>query len=173
MRRDQAMDVARLLEAASLLVPGKIATENGITLDAVWEYVTHDEWQVAQGCWKQVRPGVTGAAVKSAVASFEPASPFAQPVRAVGRRPSPEPASCDRCGTSESNPGRWKPAFDIAVLWANSRHSWGQASVPQCDSHLSIRRSGDTSSSAKGSPCTKTELRPERRLSLRFGVRGP
>ncbi|MFG2142093.1 hypothetical protein [Streptomyces sp. NPDC048650] len=41
------MDVPKLLEAASLLVPDKIATENDITVNDVWEYLTHDEWEVA------------------------------------------------------------------------------------------------------------------------------
>ncbi|MEI5035235.1 hypothetical protein RB201_28790 [Streptomyces sp. S1A(2023)] len=41
------MDVPELLEAASLLVPEKIATENDITVNDVWEYLAHDEWEVA------------------------------------------------------------------------------------------------------------------------------
>ncbi|MEE4597649.1 hypothetical protein V2J94_38225 [Streptomyces sp. DSM 41524] len=41
------MDVPKLLEAASLLVPEKIATENDITVNDVWEYLAHDEWKVA------------------------------------------------------------------------------------------------------------------------------
>ncbi|WP_127469398.1 hypothetical protein [Streptomyces sp. B27] len=41
------MDVPKLLEAASLLVPEKIATENDITVSDVWEYLAHDEWEVA------------------------------------------------------------------------------------------------------------------------------
>ncbi|WP_344494351.1 hypothetical protein [Streptomyces enissocaesilis] len=41
------MDVPKLLEAASLLVPEEIATENDITVNDVWEYLTHDEWEVA------------------------------------------------------------------------------------------------------------------------------
>ncbi|MEV6682471.1 hypothetical protein AB0N09_37265 [Streptomyces erythrochromogenes] len=41
------MDVPELLEAASLLVPEKIATENDITVSDVWEYLAHDEWEVA------------------------------------------------------------------------------------------------------------------------------
>ncbi|MDT0267266.1 hypothetical protein RM844_13320 [Streptomyces sp. DSM 44915] len=41
------MDVPQLLEAASLLVPEEIATENDITVSDVWEYLIHDEWEVA------------------------------------------------------------------------------------------------------------------------------
>lgn len=41
------MDVPELLEAASLLVPEGIATENDITVNDVWDYLTHDEWEVA------------------------------------------------------------------------------------------------------------------------------
>ncbi|WP_066938306.1 hypothetical protein [Streptomyces sp. NBRC 110611] len=41
------MDVPTLMEAASLLVPEKIATENDITVSDVWEYLAHDEWEVA------------------------------------------------------------------------------------------------------------------------------
>ncbi|NWF29542.1 hypothetical protein HW130_25370 [Streptomyces sp. PKU-EA00015] len=48
------MDVPRLLEAASLLVPEEIATENDITVNDVWEYLTHDEWEVALGLLEEV-----------------------------------------------------------------------------------------------------------------------
>jgi hypothetical protein len=41
------MNVPKLLEAASLLVPEEIATENDITVNDVWEYLSHDEWEVA------------------------------------------------------------------------------------------------------------------------------
>jgi hypothetical protein len=47
MVQNQAMDVPKLLEAASLLVPDEIATENDITVNDVWDYLTHDEWEVA------------------------------------------------------------------------------------------------------------------------------
>ncbi|TQF06387.1 hypothetical protein E6W39_34465 [Kitasatospora acidiphila] len=43
------MDVPKLLEAASLLVPEEVATENDITVNDIWEYLTHDEWEVALG----------------------------------------------------------------------------------------------------------------------------
>ncbi|MFI0263137.1 hypothetical protein ACH4OW_29400 [Streptomyces sp. NPDC017056] len=41
------MDVTHLLESASLLVPEGIATENDITVRDVWDYLAHDEWQIA------------------------------------------------------------------------------------------------------------------------------
>jgi hypothetical protein len=53
------MDVPKLLEAASLLVPEEIATENDITVNDVWEYLTRDEWEVAFGLLEElgdVRP---------------------------------------------------------------------------------------------------------------------
>lgn len=43
------MDVPKLLEAASLLVREEAATENEITINDVWSYLTHDEWEVALG----------------------------------------------------------------------------------------------------------------------------
>ncbi|WP_436848999.1 hypothetical protein [Streptomyces atriruber] len=48
-RQDPASgpDAVSLLEAASLLVPADIATENDITVNDVWEYLAHDEWEVA------------------------------------------------------------------------------------------------------------------------------
>jgi hypothetical protein len=45
--QNQGMDVPKLLEAASLLVPEEIATENDITVNDVWDYLSHDEWEVA------------------------------------------------------------------------------------------------------------------------------
>ncbi len=50
----QGMDVPKLLEAASLLVPEEIATENDITVNDVWEYLTHDEWEVALGLLEEL-----------------------------------------------------------------------------------------------------------------------
>ncbi|MFD8421075.1 hypothetical protein [Streptomyces sp. NPDC059466] len=53
------MDVPGLLEAASLLVPEDFATENDITVKDVWEYLIHDEWEVALGLLEElggVRP---------------------------------------------------------------------------------------------------------------------
>ncbi|MFJ8249374.1 hypothetical protein [Streptomyces sp. NPDC094466] len=48
------MDVPGLLEAASLLVPEKIATENDTTVNDVWEYLAHDEWEVALGLLEEL-----------------------------------------------------------------------------------------------------------------------
>lgn len=53
------MDIPALLEAASLLVPEKVATENDITVNDVWDYLTQDEWEVALGLLEElgdVRP---------------------------------------------------------------------------------------------------------------------
>ncbi|MFD3554474.1 hypothetical protein ACFWWA_20630 [Streptomyces goshikiensis] len=41
------MDVPELLESASLLVPEETATENDITVRDVWDYLVHDEWEIA------------------------------------------------------------------------------------------------------------------------------
>ncbi|WP_069463379.1 hypothetical protein [Actinacidiphila rubida] len=41
------MDVPKLLEAATLLVPEETATENDITVRDVWDYLRADEWEVA------------------------------------------------------------------------------------------------------------------------------
>ncbi|NEB41037.1 hypothetical protein [Streptomyces sp. SID14515] len=41
------MDVVRMLEAASLLVPEGVATDNDMTVSDVWDYLAHDEWEVA------------------------------------------------------------------------------------------------------------------------------
>ncbi|MFI1441634.1 hypothetical protein [Streptomyces fructofermentans] len=48
------MDVPKLLEAASLLVPEETATENDITVNDVWEYLTRDEWEVALGLLEEL-----------------------------------------------------------------------------------------------------------------------
>lgn len=54
MVQNQGMDVPKLLEAASLLVPEEIATENDITVNDVWEYLTRDEWEVALGLLEEL-----------------------------------------------------------------------------------------------------------------------
>ncbi|NEC64252.1 hypothetical protein [Streptomyces sp. SID9727] len=41
------MDVSEVLEAASLLVPEETATENDITVREVWDYLDHDECEMA------------------------------------------------------------------------------------------------------------------------------
>ncbi|MFJ9741973.1 hypothetical protein [Streptomyces sp. NPDC101166] len=48
------MDVPGLLEAAGLLVPEGAATENSITVNDVWEYLAHDEWEVALGLLEEL-----------------------------------------------------------------------------------------------------------------------
>ncbi|MEV5613334.1 hypothetical protein [Streptomyces sp. NPDC052225] len=48
------MDVPELLEAAGLLVPEESATENDITVADVWEYLTHDEWELALGLLEEL-----------------------------------------------------------------------------------------------------------------------
>ncbi|MFH8762205.1 hypothetical protein [Streptomyces althioticus] len=53
------MDVLALLKSASLLVPEETAGENDLTVDDVWEYLAHDEWEVALGLLEElgdVRP---------------------------------------------------------------------------------------------------------------------
>jgi hypothetical protein len=41
------VDVVRILEAASLLVPESLATDNDITVSDVWDHLAHDDWEVA------------------------------------------------------------------------------------------------------------------------------
>ncbi|MFD9409750.1 hypothetical protein ACFWBN_22415 [Streptomyces sp. NPDC059989] len=48
------MDVPKLLEAASLLVPEETATENDITVNDVWDHLAHDEWEVALGLLEEL-----------------------------------------------------------------------------------------------------------------------
>ncbi|MFR9757443.1 hypothetical protein [Streptomyces sp. TR06-5] len=47
------MDVPGLLEAASLL-PEAVAAENDVTVNDVWEYLVHDEWEVALGLLEEL-----------------------------------------------------------------------------------------------------------------------
>lgn len=47
LTRNRPMDVVGILEAAALLVPQGVATENEITVSDVWDYLAHDEWEVA------------------------------------------------------------------------------------------------------------------------------
>lgn len=54
MVQNQGMDVPKLLETASLLVPEEIATGNDITVNDVWEYLTQDEWEVALGLLEEL-----------------------------------------------------------------------------------------------------------------------
>ncbi|MDI1455310.1 hypothetical protein NHG22_16025 [Streptomyces sp. ATE26] len=48
------MDVPKLLEVATLLVPEEIATENDITVQDIWEYLREDEWEVALGLLEEL-----------------------------------------------------------------------------------------------------------------------
>ncbi|MBT2448005.1 hypothetical protein J7F03_13130 [Streptomyces sp. ISL-43] len=53
------MDVAGILEAASLLVPEGVATDNDITVSDVWDYLAHDEWEVALDLLQELGRGWT------------------------------------------------------------------------------------------------------------------
>lgn len=44
---NQRMDVPELLESASLLVPEETATGNDVTVQDIWDYLAHDEWEIA------------------------------------------------------------------------------------------------------------------------------
>ena len=48
------MDVPELLESASLLVPEETATENDITVRDIWDYLVHDEWEIALGLLEEL-----------------------------------------------------------------------------------------------------------------------
>lgn len=54
MVQNRGMDVLKLLEAASLLVPEEVATENDVTVNDVWEYLIRDEWEVALGLLEEL-----------------------------------------------------------------------------------------------------------------------
>ncbi|MFE0580691.1 hypothetical protein [Streptomyces sp. NPDC058874] len=51
------MHVTELLEAASLLVPEELATENDLTVLDVWDYLAHDEWRTAVGLLEELGDG--------------------------------------------------------------------------------------------------------------------
>jgi hypothetical protein len=53
------MDVVGILEAASLLVPEDVATGNDITVSDVWDYLTHDEWELALDLLQELGDGWT------------------------------------------------------------------------------------------------------------------
>ncbi|MGW2557713.1 hypothetical protein ACWCXB_00425 [Streptomyces sp. NPDC001514] len=53
------MDVVRIFEAASLLVPEGVATDNDITVSDVWDYLAHDEWEVALDLLQELGDGWT------------------------------------------------------------------------------------------------------------------
>ncbi|CQR59841.1 hypothetical protein [Streptomyces leeuwenhoekii] len=44
---NQRMDVPELLESASLLVPEETAAGNDVTVQDIWDYLAHDEWEIA------------------------------------------------------------------------------------------------------------------------------
>ncbi|MFE9783260.1 hypothetical protein ACFYPA_34575 [Streptomyces sp. NPDC005775] len=48
------MDVPELLESASLLVPEETATENDCTVRDIWDYLVHDEWEMALGLLEEL-----------------------------------------------------------------------------------------------------------------------
>jgi hypothetical protein len=100
------MDVPKLLEAASLLVPRETAASG-------------------------------------------PISPSVRLPKPDGRRPSPVPASRDRCGTSETEP---RPANQCSTSRASgwsSCPSWSPVGEPRCDSLRSMLRGGDAFGPAK------------------------
>ncbi|MFG2127857.1 hypothetical protein ACGFNV_08660 [Streptomyces sp. NPDC048751] len=49
------VDVVATLEAASLLVPERAATADDITVTDVWDYLAHDEWEVALDLLQELR----------------------------------------------------------------------------------------------------------------------
>ena len=51
---NEHMDVAGLLESASLLVPEDTATENDLTVLDIWDYLAHDEWEIALGLLEEL-----------------------------------------------------------------------------------------------------------------------
>jgi len=51
------MDVPELLESASLLVPEDTATENDITVRDIWDYLVHDEWELALSLLEELGDG--------------------------------------------------------------------------------------------------------------------
>ncbi|GAA3505406.1 hypothetical protein GCM10019016_125190 [Streptomyces prasinosporus] len=55
--RLRGMDVVALLKSASLLVPEETETENDVTVHDVWEYLAHDEWEVALGLLEELGDG--------------------------------------------------------------------------------------------------------------------
>ncbi|MFE4529029.1 hypothetical protein ACFRMO_32780 [Streptomyces anulatus] len=54
---NERMDVPDLLESASLLVPAETATENDITVQDIWDYLAHDEWEIALGLLEELGDG--------------------------------------------------------------------------------------------------------------------
>ncbi|MEU2783978.1 hypothetical protein [Streptomyces sp. NPDC007110] len=52
------MNVTELLESASLLVPQEAATENDISVEDIWDYLVHDEWQIALNLLEELGGGL-------------------------------------------------------------------------------------------------------------------
>jgi hypothetical protein len=53
------MDAVGILEAASLLVPEGVATDNDVIVSDVWDYLAHDEWEVALDLLQELGDGWT------------------------------------------------------------------------------------------------------------------
>ncbi|MEU6479914.1 hypothetical protein ABZ858_24115 [Streptomyces sp. NPDC047017] len=51
------MDVPELLASVSLLVPEEAATDNDISVRDVWDYLAHDEWQIALSLLEELGGG--------------------------------------------------------------------------------------------------------------------
>ncbi|MCD9145061.1 hypothetical protein [Streptomyces albireticuli] len=49
------MDVLALLEAASLLPPHGTPTDNTLTADDLWDYLAHDQWEIALTLLEELR----------------------------------------------------------------------------------------------------------------------
>lgn len=82
-------------------------------------------------------------------AASGPISPSVRLPKPDGRRPSPVPASRDRCGTSETEP---RPANQCSTSRASgwsSCPSWSPVGEPRCDSLRSMLRGGDAFGPAK------------------------
>lgn len=54
---NECMDVPELLESAFLLVPEETATDNDITVRDIWDYLAHDEWEIALGLLEELGDG--------------------------------------------------------------------------------------------------------------------
>ncbi|MFB7578694.1 hypothetical protein ACFXHD_31690 [Streptomyces hydrogenans] len=51
------MDILELLASASLLVPEETAIEHDLTVSDIWEYLAHDEWEIALGLLEELGDG--------------------------------------------------------------------------------------------------------------------
>ncbi|MFF8387055.1 hypothetical protein [Streptomyces kanasensis] len=51
------MDVPELLRSVSLLVPEETATGDDITVRDIWDYLVHDEWEIALGLLEELGDG--------------------------------------------------------------------------------------------------------------------